>query len=42
MPVSEPKHEYTIELHKALYTEELFGVYERYEKAVHKKDRDRD
>ena len=42
MPVAEPKHIYTIEFHKALYTEELFEMYTRYEKAVHKKDRDRD
>lgn len=38
-PVSEPAHCYTIEIHKALFTEELFEVYTRYEKAVHKKDR---
>jgi arginyl-tRNA--protein-N-Asp/Glu arginylyltransferase len=40
--VSEPKHLYTITFHKALYSEELFEMYNRYEKAVHDKDRDRD
>lgn len=25
-----------------MYTEELYEIYERYEKAVHKKDRDRE
>ena len=42
MPVAEPAHHYTIELHRAVFTEELFEVYQKYEKAVHKKDRDRD
>lgn len=42
MPVANPKHLYEIELHRAVFTEELYGVYEKYEKAVHKKDRDRD
>ena len=41
-PVSEPKHCYTIELHHALYTDELYDVYKRYEMAVHKKERDKD
>lgn len=42
VPVAEPKHHYTIELHRAVFTEELFEVYQKYEKAVHKKDRDAD
>jgi arginyl-tRNA--protein-N-Asp/Glu arginylyltransferase len=37
-----PKHVYTIELHRAMFTEELYELYIRYEKAVHKKDRERD
>jgi len=40
-PVEQPKHVYTIEFRRALFSEELFELYERYEKAVHKKDRDR-
>ena len=40
--VSEPKHVYSIELHRAVFTEELFQMYEKYEKAVHKKVRDRE
>ena len=40
--MSEPKHLYTIELHRAVFTEELYSVYRKYELAVHKKERDRD
>jgi hypothetical protein len=29
--VSEPKHVYTIEFRKALYSDELYEVYKRYE-----------
>jgi hypothetical protein len=29
--VAQPKHHYTIEVHKGVFTEELFGVYEKYE-----------
>lgn len=36
---SQPKHKYTISLHRAVFTEELFDLYKRYEKAVHGKDR---
>ena len=36
---SPPKHRYTIHLHRAVYTEELFEVYKRYELAVHGKER---
>ncbi len=35
-----PKHIYTIELHRAKYTDELKELSLRYEKAVHHKDRD--
>ena len=35
-----PKHVYTIELHRCKYTEELKVLSLKYEKAVHKKDRD--
>jgi arginyl-tRNA--protein-N-Asp/Glu arginylyltransferase len=42
VPVENPKHHYEIEFHRALFTEELFEVYTRYEMAVHKKERDRD
>jgi arginyl-tRNA--protein-N-Asp/Glu arginylyltransferase len=41
-PVSEPKHCYEISLHRALYTDELYEVYKKYEMAVHKKERDKD
>lgn len=37
--VPEPKHKYTIHLHRAVYTEELYALYKRYEQHVHKKDR---
>lgn len=29
---------YTMEFHRGVFTEELYEVYEKYEKAVHKKD----
>lgn len=32
------KNRYTIELHRAMYTDELFEVYKRYEKAIHNRD----
>lgn len=34
-----PAHKYTIHLHRAMYTDELFDLYKRYELAVHKKER---
>jgi arginyl-tRNA--protein-N-Asp/Glu arginylyltransferase len=34
----EPVHKYTIEIHKAMFTEELYALYIRYEQFVHKKD----
>eukprot|EP00347_Sterkiella_histriomuscorum_P021869 403332481 len=37
-----PVHNYTIEIKHALYTEEFFDLYFKYEKAIHKKDRDPD
>ena len=36
-----PAHKYTIEIHRAMYGEEMFQLYLRYEKAVHKRDRDK-
>lgn len=36
-----PKHKYTIHLHRAMFTEELFEMYKRYELAVHKKERNK-
>ena len=33
------KIKYTIELHKAIFTEEFFEVYKKYELAVHNKER---
>jgi arginyl-tRNA--protein-N-Asp/Glu arginylyltransferase len=33
------KIKYTIEIHKAIFTEEFFEVYKKYELAVHKKER---
>ena len=35
-----PKHVYTIELHRCKYTEELKDLSLKYEKSVHKKDRE--
>ena len=40
--VKEPKHVYTIELHRAVYTDELYEMYSKYEKAVHNKERDKE
>ena len=37
-----PKHVYTIEFRRTIFSEELLDVYLRYEKAVHKKDRNAD
>ncbi len=37
-----PKHIYTIEIHRALFTEELYELYQKYEKFVHNKERDKD
>ena len=37
--VAEPKHKYTIHLHRAMFTDELFDIYKRYELAVHEKER---
>ena len=34
-----PAHNYTIHLHRAMFTDELFDLYKRYELAVHKKER---
>lgn len=39
VPVANPKHIYTIEFGRPLFTEELLDVYTRYEKAVHNKER---
>lgn len=39
-PVAEPKHCYTIELHKTIFTQEVFDLFIKYEKHVHKADRD--
>ena len=36
-----PVHKYTIHIHRAMFTEELFDLYKRYEKAVHKKVREK-
>ena len=39
--IEKPKNQkvkYTIEIHRALYTEELFELYQKYEKAVHNRD----
>ena len=35
-----PKHFYTIEFHRCKYTAELSELSLKYEKAVHKKNRD--
>jgi hypothetical protein len=40
VPTQEPKHKYTIDISRAVFTEELFDLYKRYEKHVHKRDRD--
>ena len=34
-----PRHKYTIHLHRAMYTDELYELYKRYEMHVHKKER---
>ena len=34
------KIRYTLHLHRAMYTDEFFDLYKRYELAVHKKERD--
>lgn len=34
-PVKNPKHLYQIELHRSVFTQEIFDLYERYEKSVH-------
>lgn len=36
-----PKHKYTISIHRAMFTNELYELYLKYEKHVHKKDRDK-
>ena len=38
--VQEPKHVYTIEMRNSVYSDEVFEVYKKYEKHVHKKDRE--
>ena len=38
--VQEPKHVYTIELRNCVYSDEVFEVYKKYEKHVHKVDRE--
>ena len=42
IPNHKPAHVYTIEIRRAVGTDELYDMYVRWEKAVHKKDRDRD
>jgi len=37
-----PAHVYTIEIHKAMFNEEMYQVYHKYEMAIHKKDRTRE
>ena len=32
-------HKYTISFHRAMFTEEFFEVYKKYEMHVHKKER---
>ena len=34
-----PKHKYTMEIHRAMYNDEMFELYKRYELAVHNKER---
>lgn len=36
-----PVHKYTIEIHRAVYTDEFWDVYHKYELAIHKKERDK-
>lgn len=38
VPVKNPKHLYEISIHKAMFTEEVYELYKRYEKEVHKRD----
>lgn len=37
-----PKHQYTIHLHRAVYNDELYEVYRKYEKHVHDRHRTTD
>ena len=37
-----PIHLYTVEIRRAIFTEEIFEVYKKYEKHVHGKDRVKD
>lgn len=37
-----PIHDYTVSIHNAIFTNELYEVYKKYEKAVHKRDREED
>ena len=34
------KVKYTIQIHRAMFTDEFFALYKRYELAVHKKERE--
>ena len=37
-PVSQPQHHYTIQFHRALFTQELFDLYRKYEYQVHHRE----
>ncbi|CDW91315.1 arginyl-trna--protein transferase 1 [Stylonychia lemnae] len=39
-PNFKPAHSYTIEMRGAFYTEEFYNLYAKYEKTIHKKDRE--
>ena len=38
IPQAEPLIKYTVHIHKAMFTDELFELYKKYEKAVHNRD----
>jgi hypothetical protein len=33
-----PVHNYTLELHRAIFTEEFYGLLKKYEKIIHKNE----
>ena len=42
VPKTELKHKYTVEITRALFSEESYLVYEKYQNTVHNKDKDKE
>jgi arginyl-tRNA--protein-N-Asp/Glu arginylyltransferase len=40
VPKVELKHKYTVEITRAMFSEESYLVYEKYQNTIHKKDKD--